>query len=544
MSPAPVSQNETGADSVSNETNQASQLISNVRDSSLQLQGLRVRAHFDAALFDDTSVELQQSQLKNFCESWKDALLMQKGPWGFGIASEVICSIRETPQVELTQEMKLFDVWNLIVQRSQLNGRDVIEASICRVKDPLNVTYLDLELRSVSCEAKRTFPLSEFKVRFVRHRAFVRLVVAALYDQLPFLSVVTNNIIRFDKFRIEGHSEPETFEVSFPPPPTDLIFAEAAFDTSKRKFTLHTIPEKEAIDKVTSQSGHSWVVHKSGRGARYDEFSKYIENAYLALTTIFQLDQLKFENDKATALSDEIITRKHRDLVLRGEGSVGLPFLMLDSGLGGALSGYVKFSRQFGGGVRANFERVKFILDASVRERDGNGSTVDATQVGLTETSIWAFGSFSPKINIPALNPMRIAFGPRLGLILSNGSLLSSSVLPDDEVSIKNKELGVGVVAIFGWTFADLYEVNSHISFDLGATIQSSTLRSGLEFSWILSRFDTPGSEENAPGLRVGLGSYFSSLGRQFKSDELGRSFNTKLTLSGLQTMVFVEQTL
>lgn len=536
--------NESEANLRSAELNQASSSSLVKKDSALQLKGLRIRAHFDAALFDARTEKVRQSQLKTFCKSWSDALLMQKGPWGFGIASEVTCAIKETPQIELTQEMNLFDVWNLIVQRSQVNGRDVIEASICRVKEPSDATHFEPESESVKCEAKRSFPWSDFKVRFVRHRAFVRLVVASLYDQLPFLSVVSKSIVRFDNLRVEGYKEPETYEVSFPPAPNDVIFAEVSFDPNERRYALRAIPESEAIYKTMTQSGYAWLLHKSGRGARFDEFSKLIESAYLALTTIFQLDKLKFEKDKAKALAEKLKSRNYFDLVLRGEGGVGLPLLMLDSGLGGALSGYIQFSRYFGGGVKAAYESLQFTLDTSVQEKDGNGSTVDSTQVGLKETNIWAYGAVSPKFNLAALKPMRIVFGPRLGLTLSNGSLVSSSALPDDEVSIKNQELGIGIVGLVGWTFADAFELNSIVSFDIGAAIQSTTLRSGLEFAWILNRLVTPGREESPPGLRVGLGTYFSSLGREFKSSALGRSFNTKLTLSGLQSKVFVEQTL
>ncbi len=513
-------------------------------DVGLQLKGLRIRAHFDSALFDGRSEKSKQSELRTFCKSWSDALLMQKGPWGFGIASEVTCAVKETAHIELTPEMKLFDVWNLIVQKSSLDGREVIEASICRLKEDSKATHFDLNSPNVKCEAKRAFPWSDFKVRFVRHRAFVRLIAASLYDQLPFLSIVTKSIVRFDNLRVEGYKEPETYEVSFPPAPTDVVFADVSYDPYERRYALRIIPENDAIYKTMTQSGRSWMVHKAGRGARFDEFSQRIEAAYLALTTIFQLDKLKFEKDKARAFAEKLKNRNYFDLVIRGEGVLGLPLFVLDSGVGGALGGYVQINRLFGGGVKAAYEKLSFKLGTVVQEKDGTGSTTNSTQVNLTETNFWAYGTVSPKFSLKILEPLQIIAGPRLGLMQSDGSLLSATALPDSDVSIKNQELGIGVLTLFGWTFADKYEVNSLTSFDFGATIKSTTLRTGLEISWILSRLVTEGREERPPRLKVGLGAQFSSLSREFSSTELGRSFNTKVTLNGMQSSVFVEQTL
>jgi len=513
-------------------------------DPGVKLEGLRIRAHFDSALFSARTESSKQSQLSTFCKSWGDALSMQKGPWGFGIATEVTCAMKEGPHIDLTPEMKLFDVWNLIVQKSELDGQEVIEASICRLKEESKATHFDPLASEVKCEAKRVFPWSDFKVRFVRHRAFVRLVVASLYDQLPFLSVVSKNIVRFDKLRIEGFKEPDTFEVSFPPAPTDVVFADVSFDPYERRFGLRIIPENDAIYKAMTQAGRAWVVHKEGRAARFDEFSQRIETAYLALTTIFQLDRMRFEKNKAKALAEKLKNRNYFDLVIRGEGAAGLPLLVLDSSFGGALGGYVRVNNVYGGGVRATYEKLNFTLGTVVREKESAGSSTNATKVKLTETSFWAYGTVTPRFNLGILEPLNLSLGPRLGLVQSVGSLQSGSSLPDSDVGIKNQELGIGIITLFGWTFADTYELNLLASYDIGATIKSATLRTGGEVSWILSRLVTEGRKERPPSLKVGLGLQFASLSREFSSTELGRSFNTKVTLNGLQSSVFLEQTL
>lgn len=512
-------------------------------DSVLQLRGLRIRAHFDAALFDARSEKVKQSQLKTFCKSWGDALLLKKGPWGFGVASEVTCAEMDSPHPKLTDEMKLFDVWNLIVRRIQIEGRDVIEASICRLKTETKSEEFNLDSDDVKCEAKRVFPWSDFKVRFVRHRAFVRLVVASLYDQLPFLSVVSKSIVRFDNLRIEGFKEPETYEVSFPSPPNDVVFAEVQFDPYERRFALRAIPENDAIYKTMTQSGHAWMIHKEGRGVRFDEFSERIENAYLALTTIFQLDKMKFEKDKAKALAEKLKNRNYFDLVIRAGGVYGLPLLVMDSGVGGDLSAHVQVNRLLGGGVKGTYDKLRFSLETVVQEKDSTGSSVNSTEVKLAEMNLWAYGSVTPQFDLKVLEPLRLFVSPRIGLLQITGNLLSSGSIPDSDVGVESRELGIGVVALAGWTFADKYELSSLTSFDLGASIKSTTLRTGIEFGWILSRLVTLGRDERPPQLKVGLNTHFSSMSREFSTTELGRSFATKVTLNGLQTGFFVEQT-
>ncbi|MEY2988972.1 MAG: hypothetical protein RJB13_2493, partial [Pseudomonadota bacterium] len=435
-------------------------------------------------------------------------------------------------------------VWNLIVQKRDLEGREVIEASICRLKDESKATHFDTEAQEVRCEAKRVFPWSDFKVRFVRHRAFVRLIVASLFDQLPFLSVVSKNLVHFDKLRVEGSKEADTYEVSFPPAPSDVIFAEVAFDPYGRRYALRALPENEAILKAMTQSGSAWIVHKGGRGARFEEFSQRIESAYLALNSIFQLDRMRFEKDRVINLAEKLKKRNYFDLTFRGEGIIGLPLLVMDSGLGGALGGYVQINSGFGVGVKASYEKLHFTLGTVVREKDSVGSATNSTQVDLTETSLMAFGTLSPKVNWSGWEPFQLTFGPRLGLVKSGGSLLSASSLPDSDVAIKKQELGVGIVSLLGWTFADTYMLNSLTSYDFGTAIKSATLRTGLEASWILGRLVTQGREERPPRLKVGLGVHFASLSREFSSDELGRSFKTKVTLNGVQSSVFVEQTM
>lgn len=509
----------------------------------LQLKGLRIRAHFDAELFDARTEKIRESQLRTFCKSWSDALLLQKGPWGFGVASEVTCVIKDTPNIAMTDEMQLFDVWNLIVRRVQLDGRDVIEASICRLKEETKAAVFNLDSDEVKCEAKRVFPWSDFKVRFVRHRAFVRLIVASLYDQLPFLSVVSKSIVRFDDLRIEGYKEPETYEVSFPAPPGNVVFAEVNFDPYARRFSLHAIPENDAIYKTMTQSGRAWIVHKDGRGTRFEEFSERIESAYLALTTIFQLDEMKFEKDRAKALAEKLKNRNYFDFVIRAEGVFGLPVLVMDSGIGGSLGGHIQINRLLGGGVRGTYEKLKFTLETVVQEKDSAGFSVNSTEVKLSETNVWAYGSVSPQFNLKVLQPFQLVIGPRVGLLLTSGNLLGSGAIPDSDVGVENSELGIGVVALAGWRFANKYEMNSLTSFDFGASIKSTTLRTGIEFGWIVSRLVTLGREEQPPRLKLGFSTHFSSMSREFSSTELGRSFATKVTLNGLQTGVFVEQT-
>ncbi|MEN9529526.1 MAG: hypothetical protein RI932_1399, partial [Pseudomonadota bacterium] len=146
----------------------------------LRLNAVRLRILFDVRLFDAVSEKQQLEQLGTFCRVWQEAFLREKGPWGFGIASEVSCNVLKPETAGAHKAKESFDTWTLTVEKTAIASKDVIQARLCRpdlsAVKPEETAADESEQR---CEAKKSFPWSEFRLRFVRHRAFVRLLVAS-----------------------------------------------------------------------------------------------------------------------------------------------------------------------------------------------------------------------------------------------------------------------------------------------------------------------------------------------------------------------------
>lgn len=94
------------------------------------------------------------------------------------------------------------------------------------------------------------------------------------------MSVVGRNLIHFDKLGIRALPEPTTAEVAFPPPPMNLSLVEINFDPSAQRFILRNVLTRDAIERISSQSGVVWLVNRSERGARAEEFNQYLREAF------------------------------------------------------------------------------------------------------------------------------------------------------------------------------------------------------------------------------------------------------------------------
>lgn len=516
-------------------------VISN--DAFLRLDSLRFRIVFDSALFDAKTEKLRAEQLVTFCKVWQDAFLKDKGPWGYGIASDVSCGIRNPAVAEKVKGSEVFDLWTVTVEKLVIDEREVIQASICRFKSGIRREGdISEEVQSQKCEARKVFPWSDFKLRFVRHRAFVRLLVASLLDQLPFYSMVTKSLIRFDSLRIEGYNETSTLEVNYPAPPPNVLYADVRYDPSENRFRLKELSMKDAIYRTMTQTGTVWIISRDGRGARNDEFTRNIESAFVALTTVFQVDQLKFEKDKAKLVVEKLKSRPYVDLIVRADGSIGIPVLSLKSGYGANASLALRFNSSYGGLLSSSLLGSQYQLGTQVEEKDNSGPSNSSSSVKLQEIDIWLTGRFYRSFQFGKVPALEVSGGPRVGFVTSDGDFKTAGGLPQENLSIRSREMGLGVLISASVPLSPNIEAIASSTFDFGATAKSTSSRTGLEIAWILSRLSSPGRTERPPGLRFGAGSLFSSLGRRFINNDAARSFQTLATLNGLQTSIFIEQ--
>lgn len=514
-----------------------------LNDALLLLDSLRLRIVFDLALFDATTEKQRTEQLATFCKVWQDAFLKDKGPWGFGIASDVSCSIRNPAVAEKVKGSEVFDVWTVTVEKLVLEERDVIQTSICRFKAGAGREGELFEaVPSQKCEARKVFPWSDFKLRFVRHRAFVRLLVASLLDQLPFYSMVTKNLIRFDSLRIGGYNETSTVEVTYPAPPANVLYADVRYDPVENRFRLKELSMKDAIYRTMTQTGTVWIISKGGRGARNDEFTRNIESTFGTLTTLFQIDQLKFEKDNAKLVAEKLKSLSSVYFIVRADVSVALPMLSQKSGYGAGASVALRINRSFGAALSSAFQGSQNQMSTEVEEKGNSGPSSSSSSIRLQENDIWLTGKFYRSFNFGKSQILEMSGGPRVGFLTSRGDFEAAGGFPQDGLSIRSEEMGLGVLIAASVPLATNIEVVASSTLDFGATAKATSSRTGIEVAWILSRLSAPGRSERPPGLRLGAGSVFSFLGRRFVNNDEARSFQTLTTLSGLQTSIFVEQ--
>jgi len=514
-----------------------------VGDGTLPLDSIRLKISFDKQLFDAPSEKQKLEQLATFCKVWQEAFMKDKGPWGFGIASDVVCSIAGNQNTDRKKAAENFDTWLLAVEKTELNERAVIQASLCRFKEVRQKTDNNSEtVIEEKCEARKAFPWSNFRLRFVRHRAFVRLLAASLLDQLPFVSLVTKGLVRFDKLRISGFPEPNTVEVNFPPPPEELIFADVRFDPYASRFRLKELAMKDAVYRAMTQTGTSWIVSREGRGGRLELFNKNIESAFSSLSTNFELDQLKYEKDKAKFIAASLKKRPYMDLIFRGDLTAGMPLLSMRNYFGGSAHVGLRINSKFGGGLSLAYGKSKYELGTQVEEKDSAVGIQSSTLVNLSEVDVWFEPRFYRSFNWSGIPQIQIAAGPRVGYVASQGDLKTNGSLPQDNLSIQSRELGLGLSFGACLEVSPIFEVTASTLFNLGVNAKSTALRAGTEAAWILARLSTPGRSERPPALRIGASASFSSLSRRFVNSDAARTFETLATLNGLQTAFFVEK--
>ena len=512
-----------------------------VSDASVSFDSIRLKIDFDIRLFDAASDAIQNEQMATACKVWTEAFQREQGPWGFGIASDVSCRLKKPGDSQSLSQLKTFDHWLLTISKDNVDNVPVILATVCRLKKNYALPSAKDEPQEERCEAKKSIPWTEFKVRLLRHRAFVRLLAASLIDQLPFMSVVTRNLIRFDTLGIKGFPEPNSLEVDNPLPPANLMFVEVGFEPYESKFRIREIPMKEAVYRAMNQTGSTWIVSTTGRGERANLFSQKLQDSFVALTTQFQFDVLKFEREKMKSDVEKLKAISSVESSLRGEVFTGIPAFSQRSAYAAKVEMAFRSGVGYGALLHVGGLKSKYALGTQVQENDDPNKSVVAL-ININEYDFVLEPGIHRRWTKNSPSSLTFHLGGRLGFVASSGDFTSEGNLPQNQLSLGMKEFLFGLALGLDIPIGQNFEITSSSAFDFGLAAKSTTFATTAEFTWIMSRMPVVVSGVRPARWKLGAGSRFTSLGRRFVSSATTRSVETLATLNGLQAGVFLER--
>lgn len=507
----------------------------------LLFSSVRLTIEFDPELLSLQGI-VQNEQLETACKVWREAWMREQGPWGFGMAADVVCQFKPSSEVMSTAKaIQNYDQWILRLNKINLDQSPAIEATVCRTRKGVqdssssSVTSLPSAAFDEKCEARKIIPWSDFSIRLMRHRAFVRLFTASIWDQMPFMSVVGRNLIHFDKLGIRALPEPTTAEVAFPPPPMNLSLVEINFDPSAQRFILRNVLTRDAIERISSQSGVVWLVNRSERGARAEEFNQYLREAFFTLTAKFQLDLLQYERERIKSDVAKLKVVSSVNTISRAELRVGLPLLSLKSSLGARIDLGARTGTGLGGVLSAFFTDSNYSLGTELEEKDSMNQTA-TSKVSLTEYGL----SFFPQITRGFARQSLYWIEGGFVLTSSQGEFKSDGNLPQQKLSIGGREFSVGVGVGLDIPLTPTVETSSSAHFDFGWAAKSTSARASTELAWTPGATRQPNSPVRSYPFKMGLGVHFSSLGRQFVNSSSTRAVQTQATLNGLNVALFL----
>lgn len=507
----------------------------------LLFSSIRLTIEFDPELLSLQGL-VQKEQLETACKVWREAWMREQGPWGFGMAADVVCQFKpsadDASSVKTTQT---YDQWILRLNKINLDQSPAIEATVCRTRkgiqdssssSPNSVASAGSDER---CEARKIVPWSDFSIRLMRHRAFVRLLTASIWDQLPFLSVVGRNLIHFDKLGVRALSEPTTVEVAFPPAPTNLSLVEINFDQSVQRFILRNVRTRDAIERILNQSGVVWLVSRSERGARAEEFNRYLREAFFTLTAKFQLDLLQYERERIKSDVEKLKVVSLVNTISRAEFRGGLPLLSLQSSLGARIDLGVRTGTGLGGVLGVFFTDSRYSLGTELEEKDSINQNA-TSKVSLTEYGLSFFPQITRGVGTQSLYRIEGGFV----LTSSQGEFSSEGNLPQQKLSIGGREFSFGVGVGLDIPLTPTIETSSSAQFDFGWAAKSTSARASTELVWTPGATRPPNSVVRSFPFKLGVGVHFSSLGRKFVNSGSTRAVQTQATLNGLHSTLFV----
>ncbi|MFZ9519098.1 MAG: hypothetical protein ACO3A4_01340 [Silvanigrellaceae bacterium] len=512
-----------------------------VSDASVSFDSIRLKIDFDSRLFDSAGDAVQNEQMNTACKVWTEAFKREQGPWGYGIASDVACRIKKPGDTKAFDQLKSFDNWLLTIAKDTTDNNNIIVATICRLKKNYALASGKDEKQEERCEARKSIPWTDFKVRLLRHRAFVRLFAASLVDQLPFMSVVTRNLIRFDVLGIKGFPEAASVEVEFPPPPASTAFFDVRFEPYESKFRIKEVPMKEAIYRAMNQNGVTWILNKAGRGERANLFSQKLQEAFVTLTTQFQFDVLKFERERIKSDVEKLKAISSIDSSFRGQFFAGVPSFSQKSAYAGEVEIAFKSGAGYGARLQMGGLKSKHAVGTLVQENDDPNKSVVA-QVNLDEFDFVLEPVLFRRWNKNSPSSMIYQLGSRIGFVTSSGDFVSEGNLPQNQLSLSMKEfvlgLGLGIELPIGQSF----EISTSSAFDFGLAAKSTKFAASAELNWILSKMPVFVGGTRQARWKLGAVSRFQSLGRRFVTSGTSRNVETLATLNGIQGGLFLER--
>jgi hypothetical protein len=501
----------------------------------LVFSSVRLTVEFDPELFALSDGSLQPNQLDTACKVWREAWLKEQGPWGFGLASDVTCRLNSENGGDSYRQLKTYDQWLLSLNKIRVDDHFAIEVKVCRNRRSSSRSSESEPVEK--CEAQKIIPWSIYSLRIVRHRAFVRLLSASLLDQMPFLSVVGRNLIHYDKLGIRGLSEPNTPEVVFPPPPKSVYFSEIVFDSSSNRFILKNIHTKEAIEKVSADSGVVWIVGGDGRGTRSEEFNRHLKESMIALNAKFQLDVMAVERERIKSdvakLKMVSAVKPYAQMQVR----TGLPLMSMKSSLSGDLALGLRSGNGLGGTFCFFYAKSTYSLGTDLAEKDSSNQMVTSS-VNLAESGF----AFYPQVMRPFGEESSFFIEGDFILTSSKGYFVSYANPPQPKLELSAREFSIGVGLGANIPVAGSFEISSSGHFDLGWTSKSTSAQAAAELAWTPDASRAVGAVARTIPLKLGAGVKLTSLGRSFVNADVSRSVETQVTLNGLHLSLFLEK--
>lgn len=510
-------------------------------DSVLPFESVRLRIDFDQALFDSTIDSVRQEQFQTACKVWKEAFLLGQGPWGFGIASEVSCRMQVAGESGNFRQLKNFDEWILTLKKDKLEQSVVIRAEICRARQLPEKRSSGEPVFEEKCEAQKLIPWTEYRVRLLRFRSFVRLLAASLYDLLPFLSSVTRNLIQFDRFGLRGYPEVDTPEVSFPQPPSELSFVEAGYEQKESRFRLREISQREAMMCTSKPKSVCWIVGKNGRGKRTDEFNRRLREAFVILNAQFQVDVMRVQRERIKGDVERLKEKSSVLLSFRGRALAGIPLFSLRSSFGGKGTLGIRTGSGFGVLSHTSIVQSQYVLQAEVEEKNSGKSNIES-KVGIREIGFWIEPELRRGFSASSNPDFIYHLGARLGVLASDGDFKSAAGLPQSDLQIRAREFVLGGSLGVELPIGQRVLMSASAQGDLGLTAKSNTIFGSTELIWVVSRMQTQLGGRRPPSLKIGTGMQFGSLRRLFVNSNVSTALQTEVTLNGLHTTVFMEK--
>jgi hypothetical protein len=197
------------------------------------------------------------------CESLGDNLVVENGPWGFGLFESVEDCILGPKKTDSKKEK--YDentdpfLWTLRVGVAEKN---VGEISLCR----------PFENGAEKCEANVKISFKTYLSRMLADARFGRLIAASILDQTPFRSKATENLAKKGNKFLPQKSKAEKGVFTLPEYSQELIAIAVSVSKSSGIFRVQL---EDAAKPSTHKSAATWLMTYE-RGSIKKDLAKLI----------------------------------------------------------------------------------------------------------------------------------------------------------------------------------------------------------------------------------------------------------------------------